>query len=412
MSTTTLFKPCGIGNFEWLRMESAAARADRGAEPVEAVIGSFSVGDAERLVDECGSDSMLLIAPAEKVSFLDVAFEPSEKKLLRQTVPYTLEEELVDDVDELHFALGDIADNAVDVAVVRRDALEQWQQSLAEQQLDVQGIVPELMLLPLPDKCWTLLINDEQWLVRYGVSAGFAMEPDNASLALQLLLDEVGGLPSRLLVFAGAGDRVSILNQLPELLRGVVDWQEGDYWAIVSRGFQQSSRPINLLQGEYAQGLPWKKWWKQWKLGLIFLLAAIVLNILMTAMRIQVLEGRNLELRTETEKIYRSVVPRGAVMDPARQLRRKVESMQGSGGEGFVSLLAKVAKVLAAVDGLQVQSINYDEKQSELRLTILANGFNDVETARANLEKAGLTAELTGSNAEGDKNRARLRIRG
>ena len=45
-------------------------------------------------------------------------------------------------------------------------------------------------------------------------------------------------------------------------------------------------------------------------------------------------------------------------------------------------------------------------------MTILASGFNDVETARANLEKLGLKAELTGSNAEGDKTRARLRVRG
>lgn len=401
MSVITLFRPCGVGNFEWVRLPANAGAATPECE----------VGDAERLTEEAVAGSMVLIAPAEKVGLRAVDFDASEKKLLRQTVPYSMEDELAEDVDSLHFALGRIGEGVVDVAYVKREQLQHWQQQLGEQQIELQQVVSELQLLPCEEGSWTLLVTDTLWLVRYGLSQGFAMDADTARLGLQLLLDDTELPPQKLLVYADASVRDAVSGELPEMLRGIVEWREEDYWEMVARGFAQTQAAINLLQGEYAPSLPWKKWWKTWKVSAVLVLAAVIVNILFSFISIQVLESRNYALRAETERIYRSVVPRGAVMRPAQQLRRKVEELGGGGGERFMPLLERTATVLTAVQGVELQTLNYSEKQSELRLTILANGFNDVETVRANLEKAGLVAELGGSNAEGNKTRARLRIK-
>jgi hypothetical protein len=42
----------------------------------------------------------------------------------------------------------------------------------------------------------------------------------------------------------------------------------------------------------------------------------------------------------------------------------------------------------------------------------MATSFNEVESLRSKIAELGLTAEMTGSNAVGDKTRARLRIQG
>ena len=401
MSAITFFKPCGTGNYEWLQLGSVGDESR-----------DYSVGDAERLAAEAGATELVLIAPAEQVVLREVDFDPSEKKLLRQTLPYSLEEELAEDVEDLHFALGSPAESSVNVAVVKRDLMEQWCDSLAEEQLEAQEIVSELQLLPLIENGWTLLVRNEQWLVRIDGRRGFALEAETAGLALQLLLDETEQLPEQLLVCCDEERQPAIQSQLPEMLRGIVQWRNEPYWSLIADGWQQQQTRINLFQGDFALSLPWKKWWKSWRVVGYALLAAVVLNLVLAVAQVKILEARNLALRAETEQAYRSAIPRGAVMDPAQQLRRKVSALRSSGGEGFVSLLDRVAQVLTSVKGLELQSINYTEKQSELRLTIVAPEFNDVETVRSKLEKAGLTAELTGSNAEGSKTRARLRVRG
>lgn len=400
MSTVTLFKPCGVGNFEWLRL--AADTVDDNAE--------YAVGDAERLQEETGSESLVLIAPADKIGLRVFEFEASERKLLRQTVPYSLEDDLIDDVESLHFALGHINDARVDVAFVERDSVAEWRAQCAEQGLELQQVISELQLLPYQPDCWTLVVGDELWRIRYGVSQGFAMEADSAALALQLLLDNAAQPPAQLLVYANGADRDAIVNQLPELLRGLVSWQDDDYWTMVARAFRQGPEPINLLQGEFAVSLPWKKWWGFWKTTAILVAAAVVVNIVFKVVSIQVLEHRNLQLRADTEQAYRQAIPRGAVIRPEQQLRRQVEGLRGGSGERFMPLLDRIATVLASVPGLQLQTLNYSGNQGEVRVTLLANGFNDVEVARSSLEKAGLQAELGGSNSEGAKTRARLRI--
>lgn len=410
MKSTILFKPCGVANYQCLQLDSAGNK-------------SLLVGDAERLAEEAQQAELVYVAPADAIGLRTVGFDAHERKILRQTLPYSLEDELVEDVEQLHFALGGITGNKVAVAIVNRQTLQLWLDDLQGQGLEIQRLVSELQLMPMTDRGWTLLINADQWLLRCGDAEGFAMEPDAAGLAMQLLLDEAGELPETLQVYCSPEQQPAVLNQLPELLRAAVHWQVGQdqswdndsYWYLLGDGLlqQDTTGPdaINLLQGNYALSLPWQKWWNNWRLVASLLLLAIVVQLLSTFTRQQVLSSHNVELRAAIEQSYRTVIPKGAILDPERQLRRRVNALRGSNSEGVVSLIDRVGQELGKVNGLVLQSLNYTGKQQEIRLTLLANSFDDVETVRTRLEQLGLDAALTGSSADGDKTRARLRIR-
>lgn len=367
------------------------------------------VGDSERLAAESEQSSLVYIAPAESFTLSDVPYEASERKLLRQTLPYAMEENLVDDVDDLHFALGDAAEATVPLAIVKKYDIDNWLQESQREGVEFQQVVSELQLLPLEANSWALLVEADRWLLRYGASEGFAMESDAVPLALQLLLDEQDVLPEQLTVYCSEEQQAAVLNQLPEMLKGIVQWQGEDYWQAFETGFKTTPR-INMLQGEFALSLPWKKWWLLWKIVVIAFVVVLAVQFVTIIIQQQWLESRNLDLRADIEAAYRTVVPRGAVIDPERQLKRKVNQLQNSDGVGFIAGFAKISQVLSALEGLSIQSLNYSGKQGELRLTIVANTFDDVETARANLDKVGLKAELTGSSADGDKTRARLKV--
>ena len=368
-------------------------------------------GSLNELKNACTDTSQLvLLAPAEHCTLKLCHYDDNEQKLLRQILPYQLEDDLLANVDDLHFALGEATDNQVIVAIIKRQILVEWLADFSAEGLEVHRVLPEVAMLPWLDKQWTLLIDEQRWLLRSANCSGFAMEPELAVLALQLLVTEQGA-PASLVLYCPQSVRDSVKAALPESLRHMVLWQEGDYWSVVA-GVKVEQQPLNLLQGEFVRSLPWKKWWRTWQVAIVLLVIAVGLKLAVNIIEQQTLENRNVQLRASIEQAYRSAIPKGALMNAEKQLRRKVESLKGGNSQSFVALLEKVAAVMATVEGLTLQSVNYTEQRSELRLTLVANSFDDIEKLRRGLEQQGLTAELTGSSAEGSKTRARLRVRG
>ncbi len=348
---------------------------------------------------------LVLIVPAQKVLLQDVAFAVSERRMLRQTLPYSLEDQLIDDVDRQHFALGAIHGTQVPVAIVEKQWLIDWLQRCEQAGLDVKRALPEQLLLPWRERCWSVLLEPTRWLVRVGRYRGFALEPESAALALQLLLDGATELPDALLVCGDAATPES-LQRLPELLRGIVEVLDLPQLALPA----VNEPTIDLLQGLLARSLPWRRWWMQWRLPAIALGVALLAQMLVMGVQHYRLNKQNIALRQQIEAVYRSVEPRGVVNDPELQLRRKVQALQGHQGSAALPLLQQVGSALKSVGGISVQNLTYSERQSELRLSISAATFKDIESVRAAIEKTGLSAQLVGSNADGDKTRAQLRI--
>lgn len=347
---------------------------------------------------------LVLVVPAQKVLLREVPFVAHERRLLRQTVPYTLEEQLIDDVDTQHFAFGMPHDEQVPVAIVQKQWLNDWLQQCAQAGLDIKRALPEQLLLPYRENCWTLRVEPERWLVRIGMYRGFALEPESAALALQLLLDSAAELPQKLLVHSEQPLEL-LASQLPELLRGSVEVLESTASTI-------DAVPIDFLQGVFARTLPWRRWWLQWQRVAIVLAIALAVHVLALGMTHHRLTQKNLALRQQIEAIYRDVEPRGAVNDPELQLRRKLKVLQGHQGSGVMPLLQQVGGALKKVDGVSIQNFTYSEQQNELRVSVAAAAFKDVEAARMAVAATGLNAQLVGSNTDGDKTRAQLRITG
>lgn len=390
MKTTLLINPEADGQLAWRAANDTECRR----------------GDAAELAAEAGAEAdLILVVPAHKVTLQNVLFEAHERRLLRQTVPYSLEEELVDDIGELHFALGAVDANQVPVAVVERQWLSEWLERCRGAGLDIKRALPEQLLLPWREGCWSLAPEESRWLVRVGPHRGFALEPDNAALALQLMLDSAAELPRQLLIY-GDPPLEELLPQLPELLRGCVEMQPAQPLCAPAQG----EVVLDLLQGPFARTLPWQRWWREWRLTAQVLAAAVVVQLGISLLQHHQLEKQNLALRQQIEQVYRGVEPRGVINNPELQLQRKVKALQGQGGAGAIALLQQIGEALKGVAGVSVQNLTYSERQGEIRLSLSAAAFKDVEAVRTAIAGKGLDAQLTGSNADGDKTRAQLRI--
>ena len=132
-------------------------------------------------------------------------------------MPYALEEQLAEDIDELHFAIGkrDGDSPTTPVAVVALALMDEWTNTLK-----AAGLVPESMyvdsdLLPVNPGHAVALLEDDVVVVRPRVGATISMPSDALAEALQLV-SQSGGTES-----GGEGTGRGLI-----LYTGAAEWQQ------------------------------------------------------------------------------------------------------------------------------------------------------------------------------------------
>ncbi len=344
--------------------------------------------------------------PGAELRLLALPVAAQEKKHIGKSLPFMLEEQVAEDIDELHFAASPLDSASMAVGICTREKMQHWQQLLA----DFSGIrqwVPEPLLLPWQPGEWCLVVEDASAIVRTGACAGFSVELSMLPLLLGAALAE-SGKPSAVVVYGG--DQQADSQLLPEELQDVLQWRQGNFYSALLLG-DVALPPLNLLQGEYALRLPLRRWWLQWRAVAALFALAFVLQLLATYTDYRNLKSENLALRGALEQSYRQAYPKGAIVDAEKQLKRQLDALRGSSqSSGFINLVNKVGAVVAARPGTTIASINYNDKSDEMRMNIVAADFEAVEQVRAEINKSGLQAVMESSSAQGDRVRARLRV--
>jgi general secretion pathway protein L len=355
--------------------------------------------------------------PAEHILLKEVRYSPGERKHLAKTLPWTLEEQLIDDIEDLHIATALLSNDLAVAAIVRKDLIKQKLYHLQEQNIQAINLVPEPLLLSWEAGQWTAEIQQDgkRWLLRTGAGSGFACSSDDIQLMLKLTAEDQG-LPEKLIIYSDNIERDQ--SHLPKVLTKnhetqsqgalteIVEWRNSIDMPSVTTAV------INLLQGEFAPKIPWKKIWKQWRKTTFIVTAAILVQFVYAITDYQLAKRNDVKLRQQIEQTYRQAVPAGNMLEPVRQLKRKLANYNTTNSSHFIPVLSDVGSELAKNPSLQLQGLNYSEQKNSLQLTLLADNFNSVETLRTALEGKGLEAKLSSSNAEGEKVRARLQITG
>jgi len=346
-------------------------------------------------------------APGTDVRLCQLAISPEEKKHIDKSLPFMLEEGIVAELDELHFASMMQGKSDLIAAVCANSKMHEWQALLADFD-SINHWIPEPLLLPWQSGEWSIVIEASQALVRTGLFQGFAIELALLPAALESALQAGSGLPQAVIIY-GLDQDVDTAY-VPAEMRDIVQWRRGGMGAALMLG-QSDALTFNLLQGDFAVRLPLQRWWKQWRAVAAVLLVAFCIQMVATWAEFASLKRQNEELRLAVEQSYRKAYPQGVMVDAEKQLKRKLAGLRGSGnGSGFVSMMSRVGEVIAARPGTGIASINYNDKGDEIRMNILASDFEAVEDIRTAMIQAGLGAQMESSNAQGDKVRARMRI--
>jgi len=218
-------------------------------------------------------DSILALAPGRRV----VAFVPgadvrlaavqvparAPAKIL-QAAPYALEDQLAEDVDTLHFAIGApgrAEGGAHAVAIVARSRMEAWLAPLSERGVRPDALLPETLCLPAPEAgYWTGLAESGHVTVRTGAWTGFTCALADLGTYLRIA-DPDARTPLRLFVTRDVDFDFSQAGRPVELLPGY-----GSGLEVLVRHWQPSGS-IDLLQGAWSEKQDWQRLAAPWRLA-------------------------------------------------------------------------------------------------------------------------------------------------
>ena len=352
-----------------------------------------------------------LILPADNVLLTQAKVPGNSLARALQAVPYALEDQVADDVDDLHFALGSKnRDDEYPVAVIGRDVMDAVTQRCAEAGLRPTEIVAEPLALPIlkavdaDTSVWSALLESGRAVVRLGEYQGFATDIDMAGLMIDGALSGLDDdAKASLVVFRT--DELAHL-QVPESL-GVEERPCEHRLALYASGLDTSVR-VNLLQGEYSPRQSFDKSWKPWRVTAA--LAACICLVLFAGkfLELRQLQKQEAALDEQITAAFEKALPGERMQRPRRQVQAALESIGAGNSDGFTSRMAQIAASLSTQPQTQLRSIGYRNGRFDLDLN--TDDVPTLDALKSELDDRG-TLNLTVQSANREDNSVRSRVR-
>ena len=324
--------------------------------------GSLFHGNLKDAAIQAVGARVIVLVPAENVLLAQAELPAIKGQKLAKAVPYALEEQLADDVEDLHVAIGDRDEQGkVSNAVVSRESIESWLARLKTAGLHPDMMSPEVFGVQWDKENestqWSLVINGTHALMRTGAQTGLAFETENIDPVLQACLDNAGeSFPSSLTV-VGCGEDLedlfegsAIQNKLTALcveksIELFFRQSDENCGVLLAQGFDESNA-INLLQGAYSRKEQVGRLLRPWRpaliLGVVWLLFQAG-SFIADYNRLSSLAEKQQE---EMVSIFNQALPGSRLVAGSEKelMSRALEKLRG-GGDGNNSLLSLLAQV-------------------------------------------------------------------
>lgn len=354
---------------------------------------------------------LVLVLNSTDINVKSIEFSASERRHILKTAPYELEESLVSDVDQLHFAFAKPGESQLSVAVVEREWLRALVERFEVHGLELAAVLPYAQVLQAVEDRWMASASADGITVRLNEAQSFTTSYEQARLAWDMAGRAVESLPQRITLFEDSPEVAEqVADTLPPGLASLVT-AERKPWFVESNWLALKSNAIDLLQGEFSPSVAWNKVWGFWRAPVLFFVAGVSVYTLAAALENRSLEAENLALRQQTMAAYQKAFPNSQVSNPEQQMRSQLKKYSGTGESSeFMPLFYASAQALNEYQGLNVLNINFDARNNELRVDLVAKQFQDIEKIRSSLLEAGVNAQLVSSNSIDAGERARMKF--
>lgn len=376
-ASLTLFRFCADEQVEWL-----------------AANGALHCASLTSFAQQVGDAPLLLVVPGECATLHQLPYTGQRRSLWVRAAPYALEEQLVDDVETVHFAFAATTrEQQLALVTVQQQTMHSWLATCAAHQLHIEALIPDLLLLPWHSEAWTIVRDAERLLVRSGRWSGFVSSADTWEWFSAAAL-HAGTAPQR----------IYTLGTPPPLpLTSAVETLPPQALLSLCAAHYPNPDSINLLQGQYAKHSTWQRRLYPWRLSAALLALLLLVQGVNLWYQQQQLQHESASLQRAMAQLYTSAVPGATrIVNPRAQLEGHIRALSSShaAGSAFLPLLAHAGQALSAFPAITLMRLDY--RTGQLDLVLQGGDAASLDQLRQRLQQPGFTVDMRTTQQEGN----------
>ena len=414
----------GLSNFEWALYARAGQKLAGGvAEKFENV---------QQLLDQNAIEEVQVIGliPANLINSTQVLIPGKQTRFVQQALPFAVEEQLSEDIDSVHIALGDKLSNGnYAVEVINYTLFKTYFDALSSTGLTISAIYSDASLLPIQGVDAVIGFENNWALVDIKPGTVTRVKLFNlVSYFDSVLITDEGAESEEIkqvscFVPPDQADNLKIV--LAELQQSEgFEWTTHDLNVpmlelLCESWFQQGTKGIDLCQGDFKIANAAAPSLKKWK-------AVAAVAAIWFVLQVGVDIGKGYYYQQEADKysqqalqVYKKLFPaerRVSVNNLRRTLQGKLKLASTSqGNTDFLGLLSEAGYQYSKLpnnQNIEFKSVNYSDQRQELTIELRAGSFQQLDQLKNGLTSAGLGAKISSAINEQNSVRGRLSVTG
>jgi len=382
-----------LAEFRWANIDEAVQSAD---------IDWQQAGEDElATIAAQHPHPLILIIPQQCMYMTQVELPQRAGRQLLSAIEYQIEEQLAQDIESQHCALGNINANPVSIAVIERSIMMRCMALARGHGLRLIHIFPELFLCPWTGSGVALMRGHDGYLLRYGDYRGLKCSEQTLVAMLEMIRREV------------EFDSIACYQSAAETALSL-DGTDLEHKALSAArpGFIDAP-VIDLQQRDYQMSSAWQGLAKTWKWVALLLAGLLVIGAYNKAIALHDMEQ---ELAAIKQQQYDLLKPhlvdeispddnlKKALIDRLKQLQSNQRE------QGFLPLLLEFSRARVQFPEVNITRIGYQGK--ELVFDISSAELKKIETLLEVVQKQGVDATLVSLNIKPELSSGRLVLRG
>jgi general secretion pathway protein L len=339
------------------------------------------------------AQKLILILSANLVLTTKVKIPSKNEEVIRQSIPFALEEELATDVDDNHFSYSPLADQSFLVSIINKSIIKKIQTHLLRVSLNCKEIYSEIFTVPHQQDKLVLCDTEEGYIVRDGL-LGITLDD---SMLITFLAHSKN---KEITFYTNNSNNLSVDNKVETKKIDTVHLQAKTL--CLKHG-------VNLFQGEFTQNIDSKKSLNPWK-KLITLSALLIFSWLAIHLyEIYNLSTKIEDIKSQQMSLLIQSIPNAnetELKDPYSAFMSRIKQSQNSqlssNNQGFIVALSYLGKTLSQIPNIQVQSLRLRDQKLEVRL--LAPNVNTLNQFQLNLKNIALSMRINTGTRNSDQN--------